>query len=216
MHNNFRGPLRPRTRLCAGVCAAALAVASPAFGQEAQSGQIAEFAAGSASNVTSYKPDFFAQFRPNTSFDMVTRIPGFQFDGGSNARGFAGTAGNVLIDGERPPSRSDSLSSVLARIPSSAVERIDIVRGGAEGIDMQGKSIIANVIRKPDAGVTGAVTAGANINTRENTGANAGLQVQDQRNGRLLEGAVNLNASNGSSENYRQRIAPNGDVILDA
>ncbi|HEY7799622.1 MAG TPA: TonB-dependent receptor [Hyphomonadaceae bacterium] len=216
MDMGFRTPARPRVQLCAGVCAAALAVASPAFGQETQPGQVAQFAEDAASNVTSYKPDFFTQFRPNTSFDMVTRIPGFQFDGGSNARGFAGTAGNVLIDGERPPSRSDSLSSVLSRIPSGAVERIDIIRGGAEGIDMQGKSIVANVIRKPDAGLTGAITAGANINTRGNGGLNAGIQVQDQRDGRLLEGALNAGKSNGSGENYRQRISPSGDVILDA
>jgi hypothetical protein len=147
---------------------------------------------------------------------MVTRIPGFAFDGGSFARGFAGTAGNVLIDGERPPSRNDSLSSVLSRLPASAVERIDVIRGGAEGIDMQGKSIIANVIRKPDAGLTGAITVGANINTRENTGANAGIQMQNQRDGRLIEGAFNAGKSNGSGENFRQRIAPSGDIILDA
>jgi hypothetical protein len=216
MNRDFRRPARPRVQLCAGVCAAALMIASPAFGQEAQPGQTAAFTEDSGSNVTPYKPDFFTQFRPNTAFDMVTRIPGFQFDGGTSARGFAGTAGNVLIDGERPPSRNDSLSSVLSRIPSSAVERIDIIRGGAEGIDMQGKSIVANVIRKADAGLTGAITAGANINTRENTGVNAGLQVQNQSDGRLLEGAINANWSDGSGENFRQRIAPSGDVILDA
>jgi hypothetical protein len=60
------------------------------------------------------------------------------------------------------------------------------------------------------------MTASANINTRENLGGNAGIQVQNQRDGRLLEGAININTGNGSGENFRQRIAPNGDVILDA
>ena len=51
------------------------------------------------SNVTSYRPDFFARFRPNTAMDMINRIPAFSFDGGSGGRGFSGTGGNVLIDG---------------------------------------------------------------------------------------------------------------------
>jgi len=216
MDKDFRRPVRPRVQLCAGVCAAALAVASPAFGQEVQSGQIADFTGNAASNVTSYKPDFFVQFRPNTSFDMVTRIPGFQFDGGSNARGFAGTAGNVLIDGERPPSRSDSLGSVLSRIPASAVERIDLIRGGAEGIDMQGKSIIANVIRKPDAGVTGAVSAGGNINSRGDINYSGSVQIQDQRDGRLVEASLGGGKGTGSGDSFRQRVDPSGVVILQA
>src|SRR6185503_6711213 len=169
-----------------------------------------------ASNVTSYKPNFFAQFRPNTAFDMITRIPGFSFDGGSFARGFSGTAGNVLIDGQRPPSRNDSLSSVLSRIPASAVIRIDVIRGGAEGIDMQGKAIIANVIRKPDAGLTGAVSGGANANTRGNGNINGSIQVQDQRDGRLLEGSLGGGKGTGSGDSFRRRIAPSGAVILEA
>ncbi|CAN0434237.1 unnamed protein product, partial [Phaeothamnion confervicola] len=127
-----------------------------------------------------------------------------------------GTAGNVLIDGERPPSRSDALSSVLSRLPASAVERIDIIRGGAEGIDMQGKSIIANVIRKPDAGTTGAVSSGANVNTRGGSNINGNIQMQDQRGGRLLEAALNAGAGVSNGENYRQRIAPSGVTILEA
>jgi hypothetical protein len=147
---------------------------------------------------------------------MIVRIPGFSFDGGSFARGFAGTAGNVLIDGERPPSRDDSLSSVLSRIPASGVERIDVIRGGAEGIDMQGKSIIANVIRKPDAGRTGAASAGFNMNTRGDQNYNASIQMQDQRDGRLIEGSLGGGKGGGSGNSFRERVDPTGAVILQA
>ena len=153
----------------------------------------------------SYKPDFFAQFRPNTAMDMIGRIPGFSFDGGAFARGFSGTAGNVLIDGERPPSRNDSLGSILSRIPASAVVRIDVIRGGAEGIDMQGKAIIANVIRKPDAGLTGALSSGINANTNGGWNINGQLQMQDQRNGRLLEGSIGGNRNQGQGNSFRDR-----------
>ncbi|HEY1630026.1 MAG TPA: TonB-dependent receptor [Rhizomicrobium sp.] len=105
------------------------------------------WAAGEPS-VLSYAPAYFADQRPNTAYDMIGRLPGFTFNDGNTARGFAGTAGNVLIDGQRPTSKSDDLQSVLQRLPASDVERIDIIRGGAPGIDMQGQTVIANVIRK--------------------------------------------------------------------
>ena len=98
--------------------------------------------------TTVYRPDFFTASRPSTALDMVNRLPGFQFNSGSSARGFGGTAGNVLIDGKRPASKSDSLGDIVARIPASQVERIEVIRGGAPGIDMQGQSVVANVIRR--------------------------------------------------------------------
>src|SRR5580765_8060371 len=98
--------------------------------------------------VVSYRPEFFAALNPNNAEDMLGRIPGFSLDTGSSVRGFEGAAGNVLIDGLRPSSKSDSIDQILSRIPASKVERIDVIRGGAPGIDMQGKTVIANVITK--------------------------------------------------------------------
>ena len=100
--------------------------------------------------VLTYEPAFFADQRPNTAYDMIGRLPGFSFVNGNSARGFAGTAGNVLIDGQRPTSKSDDLGSILQRIPASDVARIEVIRGGAPGIDMQGQTVVANVIRKKD------------------------------------------------------------------
>ena len=101
-----------------------------------------------SSGVLTYQPAFFADARPNTAMDMIGRLPGFEFNDGNSARGFAGTAGNVLIDGQRPTSKSDDLQSILQRIPASQVDHIDLIRGGAPGIDMQGQTVIANVVRK--------------------------------------------------------------------
>jgi hypothetical protein len=111
--------------------------------------------AGPAANagVTSYQPVFFAGVRPNTALDMVNALPGFSLDTGNAVRGFGGAAGNVLIDGDRPATKNDTLDEVLKRIPASSVARIDVIRGGAPGIDMQGKTMIANVIRKVDNGL---------------------------------------------------------------
>lgn len=165
-------------------------------------------------NITPYAPDYFAEFRPVTALDMIGRIPGFQFDGGASARGFAGTAGNVLIDGERPPTRSDALSTVLSRIPASQVLRIDVVRGGAGGIDMQGKAVVANVIRKPDAGVTGAVSGSASVSDRGRLSPGFSIQAQRQRDGRSLDGSFQLNLGESDSDGSRFRIAPDGQLLL--
>jgi len=107
--------------------------------------------------VTSYPAAFFSGFNSNNALEMVNHIPGFTLDTGASVRGYEGAAGNVLIDGQRPSSKSDSIDQVLLRITTGQVERIDVIRGGAPGIDMQGKSVIANVIRKGGGGLRGLV-----------------------------------------------------------
>ena len=102
--------------------------------------------------VTSYPAAFFASVHPNTANDMIGLLPGFVFDGGSSVRGYEGAAGNVLIDGKRPVTKTENLGNLLARIQASQVERIDVIRGGAPGIDMQGKTVIANIVTRRQGG----------------------------------------------------------------
>jgi len=133
---------------------AALAIMGSASGVIAQTEGVIEPVAAVAGQqgVTPYAAAFFTEFQPTTAFDMLARVPGFAFDRGDSVRGYGGAAGNVLIDGQRPASKNDSLENVLRRIQAGQVERIDIVQGGAPGIDMQGKTVIANVILKKGTG----------------------------------------------------------------
>ena len=98
--------------------------------------------------VLVFVPAFFADARPNTALDMVNRVPGFAVNDGDGSRGFEGSVGNILINGARPASKNDAGSSVLSRTAASQVERIELIRGGAPGIDMQGHAVVANVILK--------------------------------------------------------------------
>ncbi|MBC9033156.1 TonB-dependent receptor [Sphingomonas sp. JC676] len=83
---------------------------------------------------------------------MIQRLPGFTLDLGDSAtRGLSGSSGNVLIDGARPSSKSDNLFEILKRIAAKSVARIELIRGGAPGIDMQGQTIVANVVLRPSA-----------------------------------------------------------------
>jgi outer membrane receptor protein involved in Fe transport len=112
-------------------------------------------AAADGAGIQSFPASFFADSRPNTAVDMLERLPGFSFDGGDGGvRGFAGAAGNVLIDGERPSSKSVRLQDIVRRIPAKSVERIEVIRGGAPGIDMQGQTLVANIVRSKAAAST--------------------------------------------------------------
>lgn len=106
--------------------------------------------------VLKFPATFFAEAQPATAYDMIQRLPGFTFaKGDADVRGFAGSAGNVLLDGRRPATKQDDLETILKRIPASAVLRIELIRGGTDGIDMQGQPVLANVIRRAEAAVRG-------------------------------------------------------------
>jgi outer membrane receptor protein involved in Fe transport len=110
---------------------------------------IADAPTRAGAGVIRYEASFFAEFQPTTALDMVRRLPGFTFDpGDTTVRGFAGALGNVLIDGQRPASKAVLLEDVLRRIPVAGVAAIEVIRGGAPGINMQGQSVVANVIRR--------------------------------------------------------------------
>lgn len=113
--------------------------------------------------VTTYPASFFASAQPSTALDMINRVPGFSYDGGDSVRGFAGAAANVLIDGQRPASKSDGIDSILSRIQASDVDRIELIRGGAPGIDMHGRTVMANVIRKKADKTTVVVSVQDNL-----------------------------------------------------
>ena len=104
-----------------------------------------------------YTPDFFSQFAPRNALDMVTRIPGFTIeDGNQGQRGLGQANQNVIVNGERFSSKSDSLFDQLQRIPASDVVRIEIVDGNA--LDIPGLSgQVANVIYRAD-GTSGQFT----------------------------------------------------------
>ncbi|UTW55760.1 TonB-dependent siderophore receptor [Kordiimonas sp. SCSIO 12610] len=108
---------------------------------------------GGEDGIVVYKPEFFDQYFPVTALDMVNRVPGFAIDRGGDVRGFGGAAGNVLIDGKRPSTKSDNIEDLLSRISKGSVERVELIRGATGGLDLGGQQTVAvNVVRKDDAG----------------------------------------------------------------
>ncbi|HEY5072718.1 MAG TPA: TonB-dependent receptor [Caulobacteraceae bacterium] len=164
--------------------------------------------------ITSFPPAFFAAAQPTTALDMVVLLPGFALDKGDPVRGFGGAAGNVLIDGARPAAKGDGLDEILKRIPASSVLRIDLIRGGAPGVDMQGKTVIANVVRRTDTPGQLIVSASA---TRIYDGR-AGFGVQAVASRRLgqtsLEGSLLVGKGYDDGAGDGPRIARDGQGVV--
>ncbi|HWA02550.1 MAG TPA: TonB-dependent receptor [Rhizomicrobium sp.] len=159
-------------------------------------------AAEQKDSVLTYKAPFFADQRPNTAYDMIGRLPGFAFVNGNSARGFAGSGGNVLIDGERPTSKSDDLQSILQRIPASDVDHIDVIRGGAQGIDMQGQTVVANVVRRKGASTQWVLQLSDNVFQDGHTVPGASLDFTRHDGDRTFEGSLTRYASFDDSVGY--------------
>lgn len=85
-------------------------------------------AADAQQGVIVFTPADFAASRPNTAVDLLNRLPGFTLDTGETVRGFAGAAGNVLVDGQRPTIKTESLTDYLARITIGQIERVELAR----------------------------------------------------------------------------------------
>lgn len=130
--------------ISSGALAIALAAAPDAAAQQAAAPTLAP-----ADRLT-YPANYYAQFEPRTARDMIERTPGFSLIEPSERRGFSGAMGNVLVDGERPIAKSQSLSDILQRIPASQVVRIELLRGGVG--DASGQGLVANVVRTSSAG----------------------------------------------------------------
>jgi len=117
----------------------------------AQNATVGDTPAESPSPLVEYPALFFARYKPNTALDMVRQVPGFQIDNGDDSRGFAGAAGNILINGQRPSAKQDQASSILSRVPASQVIGIKLIRGQVRGIDLRGQSSVVDIILSEDS-----------------------------------------------------------------
>ncbi len=133
-----------------------------------------------------YDAAFFQQYSPQTALDMVRQTPGFSLDGGDERRGFSGAVGNLLIDGLRPSTKSQSLDGILARIPANQVVRLEVLRGGAVAGDASGQAVLLNVVRTPTAG-SGVWEAGMEYTSR-NVAAPRGEISYSGRSGQVEYG----------------------------
>jgi hypothetical protein len=198
--------------LLVGASLSALACALPAAAQ-APTAQPIE-----VGGRTAYPVAFFADSQASNAYEILQRVPGFTLDeGDSGVRGFAGAGGNVLIDGERPASKSVSLEDLLRRIPVTAIERIELVRAGDATIDLQGQSLVANIVRRADSGGSLAVTLGLKRYSDGKLGPQFAIEGGREIGAWQLEGAIRgvneLDTDSGTGR--RVTLSPAGVVLRD-
>src|SRR5947209_13836518 len=126
----------------AGVGLAALLAGASALAQTPADAPAPQPTRTADGRTTTYDAAFFAKYAPRTAYDIVQRIPGFTLDLGANnnnngadIRGFAGVAGNVVVNGQRPSTKSETLDAYLSRIPANRVKRVEVGPGDLYGAD---------------------------------------------------------------------------------
>ncbi|MFC5372205.1 TonB-dependent receptor plug domain-containing protein [Brevundimonas faecalis] len=203
-----------RTILLATAAAAAIAAGAAAPAQ-AETTPVRQTAQPQDQGVLVFTPDFFADARPNTALDMVNRVPGFSVNDGGGTRGFEGAVGNVLINGSRPASKNDTGSNVLGRTVAAQVERIELIRGGAPGIEMQGYSVVANVILKNTTSREHIATFNASL-FEGGQDLFGGTYQFTQRKGDRTWGVTlgdGISSSDSNGAGPLRRVGPNGEVL---
>ncbi len=193
----------------------AIALAAPAFAQTAAPAQPSTAAPAKSSRTTVYEAAYFAQFAPRTAYDIVQHVPGFQLDLGStqsatgsvDVRGFAGTAGNVVFNGSRPPTKAETLDTTLQRIPAQRVIRVELGPGDIYGSDYAGKSQVLNIVMSDAGGFDANITASA---TRRYTGF---IQPNVSGNAVLKRGPSTFNVSAGTG--FNKQFEEGTDTLVD-
>jgi outer membrane receptor protein involved in Fe transport len=171
---------------------------------------------GAASPVTAYPASFFVSTQPSSAFDMLAVLPGYEFsESDTEVRGFVGAVGNVLIDGSRPAGKQDSLEAILRRIPAAAVERIELSRAGAPGVDMQGQTVLANVVRRREASTRGTIEAGSAFYERGFRAPRVAAEMSRRTEDQLLElsAAAYETVDDEHGFGKRPRVAADGTVL---
>ncbi len=201
------------------ILAAAVAQASP--GPAAASPCTANVSTATSGHAggqstTSYSLACFAASNPTTALDMVNLLPGFSFNKGDSVRGFGGAGGNVLIDGARPASKGDPLDEIIKRIPAAQVLRIDVIRGGAPGIDMQGKTVIANIVRRQDGGFKLVAQSGWTFSEDGRVAPGLRLEASRRAGDLAVEGALLIGAGVDDGVGDGPRVLRNAGGVVDS
>jgi len=98
-----------------------------------------------------FTPAYYTEFDPITALDLANRTPGFNIQESDGGRGLSGVRSNILIDGERPPPKGQSIRQMLDEMPFDVVLQLELIDAGSRlDIDMQGYPQVLNVITVPE------------------------------------------------------------------
>ncbi|MET1055880.1 MAG: TonB-dependent receptor [Pedobacter sp.] len=112
--------------------------------------------------------------------DLLTNVPSIQIDVDGNVSLRGSTGVKVLIDGKPSVIGGGDVASILASIPASSIETVEVITNPSSKYDAEGNSGIINIVLKRNSklGFNGnvALTAG----NRDNYNGNASLSFQNK------------------------------------
>ncbi len=168
------------------------------------------------SRITSYPAAYFDASRPKSAFDMLSLTPGYTFiDSDPDVRGLASAVGNVLIDGDVPTTKHESLEDLLRRIPARAIDRIELIRAGAREVDMHGFALLANVVRLREAQMHGAVKVESTVYAHDSVLPQVSGDFMHETESRRTEVSVSAARELGDEHGTGTEIhySPNGSRL---
>src|SRR4051812_29414155 len=164
---------------------------------------------------TVYEAAFFAPFSPSNALEIVQRVPGFTLDAGdTEVRGFGQAAGNVVINGQRPSSKSDTLQTILARIPASRVARVEVGPGDLFGSEYAGKAQVLNLVLISSGGLAGNATGTVRRSFTGKLYPEGSVSALLRRGKSSFNAAVQVNNNYTSEEGYDTlKEVPSGHLL---
>ena len=132
--------------------------------------------------------------------DLLQNVPTLQLDGSGNLSLRGATDLAVFVDGKRSLIGGGTVAQLLASIPASSIDRIEIITNPSAKYDASGQAIVNIVLKKnkaPNKNASVALTGG----TRDNYNAATALSYQT---GRLnLYGNYSYQHQNKYSDGYQ-------------
>jgi hypothetical protein len=160
--------------------------------------------------VQVFLPGFYAQYRPETAFGIIHNTPGFQLDTGDGGRGLAGSQGNILINGQRPPPRGSSIQTRLSAIRAEDVQRVELIDAGARDVDMQGYPVLLNLVIT--AQTSRRVDGTLSLSNSEDGGESTSIDLRSNINGENHESQISLEASSNLNHEFGRFLSSTSDL----
>lgn len=140
-----------------------------------------------------FRPSDFTESHPADALEMLRLLPGFSLiERDEDTRGYAGGAGNVLFEGKPPSGKSESLESMLRRIPTDSIDHIALLRGASGSIDLGGHMVVANVVRVRGVERQGLIEASGLVASGDIVGPGMRLEYSQQSPTHRFESALSV------------------------
>ena len=163
---------------------------------------------------TVYEAAYFQTYSPSNALDIVQRVPGFTLDVGSGeVRGFGQAAGNVVINGNRPSSKNDTLDTILARIPAARVLRVELGTGDLFGAEYSGRTQVLNLVLTDAGGLAGTINVAVRRDFTGTLAPEGSVSLLLRRGPSTFNASVGINNRLFPEEGTDVITNPAGDLV---